>query len=176
MAYKSVAQEWEGTTELSTKIIPAGTKVYHGSDKLKFNTKKVNLTDRKAAWITDNIGLASNEAGSCSLGKGVQGYIHEFIVVRDITNIYVRSILDGVDNLEDLRERYCTGADNEYKEHFNGVGFIVPEEVIVNGQSIKKKHFQIILCNPKNYLEYLGTYMCMPTGSYSKNPFRIDMT
>jgi len=171
-----VADQWNGTTGLSTKTIPAGTVVFHGSSKYKFNTKNVNLTDKKAAWITDNIGLASNEAGNCALGKGIDGYIHEFKVVKDISNIYVRSILDGVDDLESLREKYCSGANNQYNEHFNGVGFIVPEEKISGNNIQKKNHFQVILCNPKNYLEYRWTYRCMPTGSYSKTPFRIDMT
>lgn len=171
-------------SHLTTYVIPEGTILYHGSKTIReFNVQRINVGDDNfVAFFTPNKSIASSYIRDCAPtgdeGGVVNGYIHEFVVKKDVTNIFIISSHDKELQwqLKKLKTGYCE--TTKYDIKLNGIGFFVPAKEQSKFTELSMNvpadlHFsQFALCNPAEYLKYLGTYQC--TGPSQLSPSKIN--
>jgi len=115
-------------------------------------------------------------------------FVHEFIVKSEINNIIVidRNDLQDFNKLTMIRKQTCnsntgnSGASNGFLYFINRPDFsrlsgqdisqvesesiienaVLDSDVITKGQGLGHAIIEIGLCNPNNYLEYVGSYRC----------------
>lgn len=163
-------------SRFSAYTIPEGTTLYHGSKNIRsFDPVLINLGDTDyVAFFTPNKAVASSFIKYCAAtGEDknpnvVEGYIHQFITVKEINNV---DVIDRHDKNLKWTEK---GIDKERcmsrnQRAFipNAVGFFVPATEFANFTEEKPKEMsedlkysQFAICNPREYLKYIGTYNC----------------
>lgn len=190
--------EYMDPTAPTLYTIPSGTILYHGTMiKETFDPARIVLgNDTLVAFFSPNKKFAMDYISSCSLHPEHTGYIHKFIVTKDIGKIFIISPYDKTTDweLKKIENKYCNSSGTS--ERYNGVGFFVPystdqnggadeeeqnEEVKENDENIEENNeeeFQtpvngiisaeFALCNPKEWLEYIETERCVSVRSMSK--------
>lgn len=167
---------------VNTYTIKEGTILYHATTNKKgFNTNFLELgKDKLISFFTPNFRLASDKIEGCSVDKQ-NGYIHVFMVKKDIPNIYIKLPYDIADDINSgiLANEFCSQNHNYF-----GIGFFYPKnniEVFSNQipnqipNQINEENYysEFGLCNPRPYLEYLYSQRCQSLRKLS-DPFRFD--
>lgn len=148
-------------SRMKTYTITKGTILYHGSkSKETFNPYNIKLgSSNLIVFFSPDKELAAHSYGSCSNFPVENGYLHEFRVTRDIENIIILSVydLDNTDTIKKFEDRFCS-RNNVYDMILDGIGFFYPSDA---KESPEKYTSEFALCNPKSYLEYIGTQRCI---------------
>lgn len=159
----------------TTYEIEEGTTLYHGSKKIsQFDPETINVGDNDfVAFFSPNIDIAANYIAHCNpIGEDHgDGYIHEFIVKKAIPNLYIESPHEKKLNWDQkkINANYCNNLS--YNVKLNGVGFFVKapktfEHIGKKQTSVDGLYSsQFALCNPREFLKYVGTYKCAAPNS-----------
>lgn len=148
-------------SRMKTYTITKGTILYHGSkSKETFNPYNIKLgSSNLIVFFSPDQELAARTYGSCSNFPVENGYLHEFRVTRDIENIIILSVydLDNTDTIKKFEDRFCS-RNNVYDMILDGIGFFYPSDAKESPETYTS---EFALCNPKSYLEYIGTQRCI---------------
>lgn len=180
---ESVSQlDPEKPSHYTSYTIPVGTTMYHASRTIRtFDTTRINVgTDNYVAFFTPNKDIASSMINRChptgeSKDGSVQGFVHEFVTIKEIDRIVIVSAYDK--ELEwtekKIDKNYCAQRNKNLSYIPNGVGFFIDTKItgdFEEGQQHNEVyHSQFALCNPSEFLEYVGTYSCMSPGILSND-------
>lgn len=147
-------------SEMTLYSIPQGTELYHGSKELEsFDTTRINVgKDSLVAFFSPNKDFAMSYINSCA---SKDGFIHKFTVNKQIDKIYIVSPHDKNLNWNEqiIENNFCKGG--EFGK-MNGVGFFVKNDPSQNAYSS-----EFALCDPSQFLTYVGTFRCLGPRSLS---------
>jgi len=165
-------------SSISTFSITGGTKLYHVSKEMPyFNVKRILLSP-KISGVKNMLGLFStsifdalSQVANCANHprKETLGWIHEFVVDKNITGIRMDDAYDfkaktnpsNTKGLENIEKEICVAKHDfyVYGAYFNGVGYSGKD---ISGQA---RH-EFALCLPKirGNLRYTGTHECRLDG------------
>jgi hypothetical protein len=151
-------------SHLTLHVIKAGTVLYHGSMlKDTFNPLEIRLgKDTLVAFFSQNKRFAQDYIKGCATYPNEKGYVHKFVVKKDIDKILIISQYDRFNDWDPsvIENKYC-GSSREY----NGVGFFVSTDdqrifgSAIDGDSVFAAEFA--LCKPQDFLEYVSTESCI---------------
>lgn len=180
-------------SQLTLYTIPAGTKLYYGSltvDKFPVITEENNEMnivtlgnegDPMVAFFSPDKKIASTYIKDCVGGQD-SGYIHEFIVKKDITDIFIISPYNSINWDETtLNGKFCAANPNVYaNKRVNGVGmFLLNEQknkFESEGSTVNNSSpysCQFALCDPNTWLSYNGTSRCI-SQMHLSDVYRFD--
>jgi hypothetical protein len=161
---RDVESQYVEPSHLTLHVIKAGTILFHGSIlKDTFNPLDIRLgKDSLVAFFSQNKRFAIDYVKGCATYPNEKGYIHKFIVKKDIDKIFIMSQYDRVNDWDPsvIENKYC-GSSRAY----NGIGFFVSTDdqrkfgTAFSGDSVFAAEFA--LCNPQEFLEYVGTESCI---------------
>jgi hypothetical protein len=162
-------------SKIITGTIKQGTILYHQTNiKEIFDPVKINLTNGEclSAFFSDNKNVAKERIGNCLNYPNQNGYIHIFKVKIDIENIYILSQYDLSDwNQNIIEKKYCNGI-NQDNDKYEGVGFYLLKKPLLENQQLFEENIaskEYAICNPKRYLEYIGTIRCQGVRTFSQS-------
>jgi hypothetical protein len=167
-------------SKLPTYTIKQGTYLYHGSlFKETFDPTNIKLeNDTLTAFFSPSKRLAADRINGCSLYPDKGGFIHVFIVDKDIDNIIIISRYDVQQNdmvLTNIQNKFCNATNNS--DRYNGIGFFFSRNDIVrfdeNGQPTSEPLSEFAICDPSKHLRYLHTQRCTSVRQLSNN-YRFD--
>jgi hypothetical protein len=153
--------------------IPQGTIVYHGSlTRETFNVHDIRLgNDKLIAMFSPSKRIAADYIVGCALYPTKPGFIHKFLVHKDIERIRILSPYERKDHwtLQYLEDAFCSRRADLQS---NGVGFFFQKNdldrfndftsVQAQQQGPTGTHeAEFALCNPSQHLTYIGTYRCV---------------
>lgn len=148
--------EYMEPSSIKKYTIKAGTILFHGSTKATFDPKNIRLGEKRlTAYFSSNIKLASDYISGCAKYPLESGYIHKFIVNRDIDNILILSSFEiNKDwNLDYFESYFCNSKIPELGL-INGVGFFYSNDK--NGFDS-----EFALCDPSRFLDYVSSQQCI---------------
>ena len=107
-----------------------------------------------------------------------KGYIHKFVVNKEIDRLYILSLQDKELQWDEknIENKFCQS--NQFGK-LNGVGFFIPNEIkgrlVEDDNASTQKLFssEFALCDPEQFLTYVGTFRCTGPRSLSKI-YRFD--
>jgi hypothetical protein len=170
---KPVDLKFSEPSSLSLYTIPEGTILYHGSLTIKqFNTSRIMLNNSTSvAFFSPNRKISETYIDSCSKYPDETGFIHKFIVNKDIDSLYILAFNDeNMDwNVDVIKEKFCDGTIHGNK--LNGIGFFIPESN--NNKQGSNFSSEFSLCNPSAFLTYIGTFTCSSTRKMTEE-YNID--
>ena len=153
--------------------IPQGTIVYHGSlTRESFNVHDIRLgSDKLIAMFSPSKRIAADYIVGCALHPTKPGYIHKFLVHKDVERVRILSPYERAEHwtLQHLEDAFCSRRADLQS---NGVGFFFKREDLDRfndftsaktlQQGPKGTHeAEFALCNPSEFLTYIGTYRCV---------------
>lgn len=152
--------------------VPEGTILYQGSDVESFSpfNIKVSNGDDRVAFFSPNKRMSIDYIKGCSTYPTEDGYLHIFKVKRNIERILIVSSFEKRKNWTNdyIDNSFC----RNYQVPINGIGFFFPYGVETDESTEatpeipttpeKKMLFdsEFALCNPNEYLDYVGTQRC----------------
>lgn len=161
---RDIEMQYTEPSHLTLHVIKAGTILFHGSVlKDTFNPLDIRLgKDSLVAFFSQNKRFALDYIKGCAAYPNEKGYIHKFIAKKDIDKIFIISQYDRLNDWDPatIENKYC-GSSRTY----NGIGFFVSTDdqqkfgTSFSGDSVFAAEFA--LCNPHDFLEYIGTESCM---------------
>jgi hypothetical protein len=169
-------------SHMTLYTIPVGTELYHGSTDISiFDPQRINIgKNTLVGFFSPNKSLASSYIKYCvHIDNGyIKGYIHKFIVSKDIDRLYILSYLDKELNWDEknIETKFCQSTQFG---KLNGVGFFIPDEIkyrlAENENSVKNNLYssEFALCDPQQFLTYIGTFQCIGPRSLSEI-YRFD--
>lgn len=165
------------SSRLILYTIKKGTILYHGSKSVEtFNPFNIKLDDNTlAGYFTTNKQFSADYINRCSNYPNEQGYIHKFLVKRDITRILIISKYEKKSNwnVKNIEDMFCSS--NKYSEKLDGIGFFylsntynnfnddtkIDDNNDDNSFNENKYDIELALCDPNNFLEYISTQRCL---------------
>ena len=152
-------------SKLNLITIKSGIYLYHGSQtKNSFDPTDVKLSeDSLLAIFSNSKNISSDVFMNCSQYPSTNGYLHKFIISRDIPNIQVISPYNITPTTTNkmLESMYCNRQENP---RLNGFAYPIR---ISEGLHKNKFDYVIGLCRPNDYVKYVSTMICV-------NPYRIS--
>jgi hypothetical protein len=162
--------------------IKKGTILYHGSkSKETFNPFNIKLDDDiLAGYFTTNKQFSADYISRCAFYPKEQGYIHKFIVKRNIDRVLIVSKFDKKSDwdVKKIENLFCN-SNNKYGEKLDGVGFFYlsnnynefNNESIDNDNQETSSNYELelALCDPNNFLDYVSTQRCIAVRKISSN-------
>lgn len=163
-------------SRINTYTIPCGTVLYHGSaSQQSFDPENIQLGDTTLiAFFSTSQKIAEENFAKCSKytsdNKG--GYLHRFIVTKDIDNILILSKYE-IQTLDPqkLQDRFCTRGRNKYDKVLNGIGYFFPkqEEQGEDDQGTENQYDnEFALCTAQG-LQHWGYKMCVGPHELAKD-------
>ena len=128
--------------------------------------------------FSSHINLALSSVGACA-PLGGDGFVHEFIIKKDITGLYVMSSHELQNKtINDLQNSYCGSNDGQT---YNGIMFYVDDINLRKltgenpdfGSNIER--VEVGLCRPHDWLEYVKTIRCIGPRNLSE-PYNFNGT
>lgn len=148
------------TSHMTLYTIPRGTLLYHGSKtKETFNPHNIVLNDKElVAFFSPNKRMAADYVDGCAKYPKDNGFIHIFVVKKDITKLKILSQYDLTKKFDEkeINDKFCS---RDHRPLLNGIGLFFPMMKIDIEDIIYKSEFA--LCDPNEYLEYVGTQKCI---------------
>lgn len=140
-----------------------GMNIYYGSQiKNSFDPSDIKLSDGTLlALFSNSSKLSSDVFMNCANFPVTNGYLHKFIIKKDIPYIQIisSSAIDKNSDLRTLDTQYCQRPENPKLN-----GFAYP---IKNVSAAGLYDYIIGLCNPNEFLSYESTTICV-------NPYRLS--
>ena len=150
--------------------IPKGTLLYHGSlNKESFNPFDIRLgDDRLVSYFSQSKRLAADYIIGCALYPTKSGFLHKFIVKKDITKILIISPHERQSHwtLRFIEDSFCS---RKFRIQLDGIGFFFPKrherDFSIEGQNPQNRRLafdsEFAVCNPNEFLEYVSTQRCV---------------
>lgn len=167
-------------THKTLYTIPKGTVLYHGSmNRETFDPANIRLGDDfLVSFFSQEKRFALDYIAGCSLHPEKTGWIHKFIVTKDIDKVYIISPYARANewNLKDIENKYCRGISGD---RYNGVGFFLVSDdqknTVSDGERSPESVFsaEFAICNPTEFLQYIDTQRCVNIRKLS-DPYSFD--
>jgi len=163
--------------------IKKGTILYHGSkNKETFNPSNIKLDDDSlAGYFTTNKQFSADYISRCTFYPKEQGFIHKFIVKKDIDRVFIISKYDKKSDwdIKKIESLFCNN-NNEYGEKLDGVGFFYlsnnynefnDESIDNDNKDLSSGNYELelALCDPNNFLDYVSTQRCIAVRKISSS-------
>lgn len=144
--------------------LPININLYYGSQtKNSFDPSDIKLSDGTLlALFSNNSKLSSDVFMNCSNFPASNGYLHRFVIKKQIPYIQIvsASALGKSNDLESLDSKFCQKQENP---KLNGFAYTIKN----NSTGTNGYDYIIGLCNPNEFLEYKSTSICV-------NPYRLS--
>lgn len=163
--------------------IKKGTILYHGSkNKETFNPSNIKLDDNTlACYFTTNKQFSADYISRCTFYPKEQGFIHKFIVKKDIDRVFIVSKYDKKSDwdIKKIESLFCNN-NSEFGEKLDGVGFFYlsnnynefnDESIDNDNQDLSSGNYELelALCDPNNFLDYVSTQRCIAVRKISSS-------
>lgn len=159
-------------SKMTLYTVPVGTILYQGSTVETFSpfNIKVGNGDEKVAFFSPNKRMSVDYVKGCATYPTEEGYLHIFKVKKNIDRILIVSSFEKRKNWTNdyIDNSFC----RNYSFPINGVGFFFPYgvesdeqteftgEIPISPEQKMLHDSEFALCNPNEYLDYVGTQRC----------------
>jgi hypothetical protein len=159
-------------SKMTLYTVPEGTILYQGSEVDTFSPLniKVGKGDERVSFFSSNKRMSADYIKGCASYPTEEGYLHIFKVRKNIDRILIVSSFEKRKNWTNdyIDNTFC----RNYSFPINGIGFFFPYGVESNEQGDTERiaestpeqkmlfDSEFALCNPNEYLDYVGTQRC----------------
>jgi hypothetical protein len=167
-----VNSEYFNISRMNLATIKENTVLYHGTfDVDMFNPFDIRLgKDVLTAYFSNNKTRAADRIMHCAMqAESNKGYLHTFRTKKPINKVLVKSITEikGL-NEKEISNQFCKSD----KIKLNGLMFQIQRKKLDEyGRQTIYFDYQLAICDPDEYLEYISTQQCILPYTLSQ-PYR----